>query len=186
VKGLVELLRANPARYNYGSSGVGSMLHLCGDMLSKEAGASMTHVPYRGAAPETIGLLAGEVLTGFNGITAILPQVREGTLRALAVGTPARSAALPDVPTMREAGYPHLDCYSWVAFFAPAKTSPQIIARLVEAKNRALDDPAVSKRVQEVGIDPAPGTTPAQLATFLREQLAVWTPIIKATGVEMD
>ncbi len=186
VKGLIEYLRANPGKYNYGSSGVGSMLHLCGDLFAKVTGVTMTHVPYRGAGPMTIGLLGDEVLTGFNGITAILPQVREGTLRALAVGTPARTAALLDVPTMREAGYPGLDCYSWVALFAPAKTSPAIVAKLGDAKNQALADPAVLKRVQEVGVEPVQNGTPAQLAAFLQEQLKVWTPIIKAAGVEMD
>jgi tripartite-type tricarboxylate transporter receptor subunit TctC len=183
---LIALLKANPGKYNYGSSGIGSMLHLCGDLLAKVAGAPMTHVPYRGAGPETIGLLMGEVLTGFNGITAILPQVKEGSLRALAVGTPRRNATLPDVPTMREAGYPQLECYSWVALFAPANTSPAIIARLNDAKNTVLAEPAVANRITEIGVEVTPGSTPAQLAGFVQEQLATWTPIIKAAGVEMD
>lgn len=186
VKSLVEFLTASPRKYNYGSSGIGSMLHLCGEMFDKSAGVTMTPVPYRGAGPMTMGLLSGEVLTGFNGITAILPQVREGTLRALAVGTPTRTPALPDLPTMEEAGYAGFECYSWVAFFAPAKASPQIIARLNAAKNRALEDPTVSKRFQEVGIEPTPGSTPGELADFVRRQLAKWTPIIKATGIEME
>jgi tripartite-type tricarboxylate transporter receptor subunit TctC len=183
---LIAFLKANPGKYNYGSSGIGSMLHLCGDMLSKLAGASMTHVPYRGAGPETTGLLMGEVLTGFNGITAILPQVREGSLRALAVGTPRRNAMLPDVPSLREAGYPQLECYSWVALFAPAHTSPAVIARLNDAKNTALADRAVADHIMDIGVEVTPGSTPAELAAFVQEQLATWTPIIKAAGVEMD
>jgi tripartite-type tricarboxylate transporter receptor subunit TctC len=183
---LIALLKANPGKYNYGSSGVGSMLHLCGDLLAKVAGAPMTHVPYRGTEPQTTGLLMGEVLTGFSGITAILPQIKDGSLRALAVGTPHRNATLPDVPTLREAGYPQLECYSWAALFAPANTNPAIIARLNDAKNRALAEPTVVSRIAEIGVEVTPGSTPAQLAAFLQEQLATWTPIIKAAGVEMD
>ncbi len=186
VGDLIALLKANPGKYNYGSSGIGSMLHLCGDLLAKVAGAPMTHVPYRGAGPMTTGLLMSEVLTGFNGITAILPQVKEGTLRALAVGTPRRNATMPDVPSVREAGYPQLECYSWVALFAPAKTDPMIIARLNDAKNKALAEPAVANRILDIGVEVTPGSTPAQLAAFVQAQLATWTPIIKAAGVEMD
>ena len=183
---LMALLKANPGKYNYGSSGIGSMLHLCGDLLSKVAGVPMTHVPYRGAGPMTTGMLMGEVLTGFNGSTAILSQVREGTLRALMVGTPQRNATLPDVPSATEAGYPQLECYSWAALFAPAGTSPAIVAKLNQAKNQALSEPAIADRIQEIGVDVTQGSTPEQLAAFVKEQLAIWTPIIKATGVEMD
>ncbi len=186
VKDLMALLKANPGKYNYGSSGIGSMLHLCGDLLSKVAGAPMTHVPYRGAGPMTTGMLMGEVLTGFNGSSAILSQIKDGSLRALMVGTPKRNAALPDVPSAREAGYPQLECYSWAALFAPAKTDPAIIAKLNDAKNRALAEPAIVSRIEGIGVEVTPGSTPAQLAAFLKEQLATWTPIIKAAGVEMD
>ena len=87
---------------------------------------------------------------------------------------------------MREAGFPQLECYSWVALFAPANTSPAIIARLNDAKNRALSEPTVASRILEIGVEVTPGSTPAQLAAFLQDQLATWTPIIKAAGVEMD
>jgi tripartite-type tricarboxylate transporter receptor subunit TctC len=162
------------------------MLHLCGDLLAKVAGVAMTHVPYRGAGPETTGLLAGEVLTGFNGITAILPQIKDGSLRALAVGTPHRNATLPAVPTVREAGYPQLECYSWAALFAPAGTSPAVVRRLNEARTQALSEPALAARLAEIGVEVTPDSSPAQLASFLKAQLATWTPIIKAAGVEMD
>ena len=186
VRELIAFLKAHPGKVNYGSSGVGSMLHLCGDLLAKVAGVPMTHVPYRGAGPETTGLLAGEVLTGFNGITAILPQVKDGSLRALAVGTPHRNATLPAVPTVREAGYPQLACYSWAALFAPAGTSPAVVTKLNEARTKALSEPALAERLAEIGVEVTPDSSPAQLASFLKEQLATWTPIIKAAGVEMD
>jgi tripartite-type tricarboxylate transporter receptor subunit TctC len=186
VKDLIALLKANPGKYNYGSSGIGSMLHLCGDLLAKVAGVPMTHVPYRGAGPMTAGMLMGEVLTGFNGSTAILSQVKDGSLRALMVGTPKRNTTLPDVPSASEAGYPQLECYSWAALFAPANTSPVIIAKLNDAKNRALAEPATVNRIEEIGVEVTPGSTPEQLTAFVKAQLATWTPIIKATGVEMD
>jgi tripartite-type tricarboxylate transporter receptor subunit TctC len=186
VRELIALLKANPGKYNYGSSGIGSMLHLCGDLLAKVAGVPMTHVPYRGAGPMTTGMLMGEVLTGFNGSSAILGQVKDGSLRALMVGTPERNATFPGVPSAREAGYPQLECYSWAALFAPAGTSPAIVAKLNQAKNQALSEPAIADRIREIGVDVTPGSTPEQLAGFLKEQLAAWTPIIKAAGVEMD
>jgi tripartite-type tricarboxylate transporter receptor subunit TctC len=93
---------------------------------------------------------------------------------------------LPDVPSMRETGFPQLECYSWVALFAPAGTSPAIVSKINDAKNQALADPVIRQRVIEIGVEPTQGSTPAQLAAFVQEQLKTWTPIIKATGVEMD
>src|SRR5262245_52702702 len=155
LKSLVALLKANPGKYTYGSAGLGSILHLCGEEFKALAGGlNVTHVPYKGSAPMIADLLGGQISMVFDGFPTVLPQVQAGNVRAIGAGTATRARALPDLPTLQEQGLKNFECYTWNVIFAPARTPPQIVARLNEAINKALADPALFKRLQEAGIDP--------------------------------
>ncbi len=186
LKSLVALLKANPGKYSYGSSGLGSILHLCGEFFKGVAGVDWVHVPYRGSAPMMNDLVANQIPLAWDGTPSAMPQVEAKAIRVLATGTQKRARQLPDVPTMAELGYPSFDCYTWNAVFAPPKTPDAIVQKLNAALQRAVDDPTTFKRLQEVGIDPTSQQTPAMLAAFVKAELAKWTPIAKASGVSLD
>jgi len=187
AKSLVALVKANPGKYTYGSSGLGSILHLCGEQFKASAGGlNIVHVPYRGSAPMMGDLIAGQISMAFDATPTALPQAQSGAIRAIGAGMAARMRALPDLPTLQEQGLKGFECYTWNAILAPASTPSPIVAQLNEAMNKALADPTVFKRLQEVGIDPTPGSTPEQAAEFIKAELAKWTPIIKASGAEVN
>jgi tripartite-type tricarboxylate transporter receptor subunit TctC len=186
LKSLVALLKANPGKYTYGSSGLGSILHLCGEQFKMVAGVDWTHVPYRGSAPMMNDLVAGQVPLAWDGTPSAMPQIEAKAIRVLATGTQKRARQLPDVPTMAELGYPTYDCYTWNAVFGPPKMPEPIVKKLNEAIQRAIDDPATFKKLQEVGVDPTPKQTPEMLAAFVKAELAKWEPIAKASGVQLD
>ncbi len=187
VKSLIALVQANPGKYTYGSSGLGSILHLCGEQFKAGAGGlNITHVPYRGSAPMMGDLIAGQISMAFDATPSALPQAQSGAIRALGAGMAARMRALPDLPTLQEQGIKGFECYTWNAILAPANTPPPIVAQLNDAMNKALADPAVFRRLQEVGIDPTPGSKPEQVAEFIKAELAKWAPIIKASGAEVN
>ena len=187
LKSLVALLKANPGKYSYGSSGLGSILHLCGESFkTMNGGLDIAHVPYRGSGPMMNDLSAGQIPMAFDGMPTVLPQVQAGTIRAIGMGTTARAKAMPDLPTLDELGMKGFECYFWVTFFAPAKTPQPIIARLTEVLNATLEDPLILKRLQELGFEPTPGTSPDKLAAFLKSEIAKWAPIIKASGAQLD
>ncbi len=187
VKSLVALLKANPGKYSYGSSGMGSILHLCGEEFKSIAGGlDAVHVPYRGSAPMMADLVGGQISFVFDALPTVLPQVHAGTIRAIGGGMATRARALPDLPTLQEQGVNGFECYTWNAILAPAKTPTQIITHLSEAINKALADPTVLKRLQDTGVDPTPGGTPEKLSGFIKAELAKWAPIIKASGAQVD
>jgi len=186
VKELVALLKANPGKYTYGSSGLGSMLHLCGEHFKILAEVDMTHVPYRGSAPMMNDLVAGQISLVFDSMPSLYPQAQSKAIRVLATGTQTRARQLPDVPTVAEQGYPAFDCYTWNAIFAPPKTPDAIVKKLNAAIQRAVDDPATFKKLQELGSDPTPKQTPEMLAAFVKAEIAKWTPAAKASGVQLD
>jgi tripartite-type tricarboxylate transporter receptor subunit TctC len=187
VKSLVELAKANPGKYTYGSSGLGSILHLCGEQFKAAAGGlNIVHVPYRGSAPMMGDLVAGQISMAFDATPTALPQAQSGAIRAVGAGMAERMRAMPDLPTLQEQGLKGFECYTWNAILAPAGTPAPIVAQLNDAINKSLADPAVFKRLQEAGIDPTPGSTPQQAADFIKAELAKWTPIIKASGAEVN
>ena len=187
LKSLLALLKANPGQYSYGSSGMGSILHLCGESLKMMAGGlDINHVPYRGSGPMMVDLSAGQIPMAFDGMPTVLPQLQAGTIRAIGMGTMTRARALPDLPTLDELGMKGFECYFWVTLFAPAKTPKPIIGVLVDALNRTLDDQAVLTRLRDLGFEPTPGTSPEKLAAFLKAELAKWAPVIKASGAQLD
>jgi len=187
VKELIALLKANPDRYAYGSSGMGSILHLCGEQFKAAAGGlQAVHVPYRGSAPMMADLVGGQIAFVFDALPTVLPQVQAGKIRAIGGGMATRARAMPDLPTLQEQGVSGFECYTWNAILAPAKTPAPVVTRLSEAINRALADPTILKRLQDVGVDPTPDGTPQKLAEFIRAELAKWAPIIKASGAHVD
>jgi tripartite-type tricarboxylate transporter receptor subunit TctC len=187
VKSLIALLKANPGKYSYGSSGMGSILHLCGEQFKAAAGGlDVVHVPYRGSAPMDTDLIGGQIAWAFDATPTFLPLATSGKIRPLGAGMAERLRAMPDLPTLQEQGMKGFECYTWTAFMAPAGTPKPIIDKLNKAMNQALGDPGVFKRLQEVGIDPTTGTTPENTAEFVKAELAKWAPIIKASGAHVD
>jgi len=187
VKTLVALLKANPGKYSYGSSGMGSILHLCGEQFKTAAGGlQAVHVPYRGSAPMIADLVGGQLSFAFDALPTVLPQVQAGRIRAIGGGMAQRARAMPDLPTLQEQGVAGFECYTWNAILAPARTPAPIVRQLSAAINKALDDPTILKRLQDAGVDPTPGSTPEKLAEFIRSELAKWAPIIKASGAQVD
>jgi len=187
VKGLTALLKANPGKYSYGSSGMGSILHLCGEQFKTSAGGlHAVHVPYRGSAPMIADLIGGQISLAFDALPTVLPQVQAGKIRAIGGGMATRARAMPDLPTLQEQGVAGFECYTWNAILAPAKTPAPVVTALASAINRALADPVVLKRLQDAGVDPTPDSSPEKLAAFMRAELAKWAPIIKASGAHVD
>jgi tripartite-type tricarboxylate transporter receptor subunit TctC len=187
VNSLIALLKANPGNYTYGSSGIGSILHLCGEQFNTLAsGLNVVHVPYRGSAPMMNDLIGGQISFAFDATPTALPQALSGAIRPLGAGMAERMRALPTLATLQEQGLKGFECYTWNAILAPANTPQPFIARLNNAMNKALDDPQVFKRLQEVGVDPTPGSTPEDAVKFVGAELAKWAPIIRASGAQLD
>ena len=187
VKSLVAVIKENPGKVTYGSSGLGSILHLCGEQFKALAGGiNIVHVPYRGSAPKMSDLVGGQISMAFDATPTAMPQAQSGAIRAIGAGMATRMRAMPELPTLQEQGLKGFECYTWNAILAPADTPQPIVDRLSEAINKSLDDPAVFKRLQEAGIDPTPGSTPKQAAAFVKAELAKWAPIIKASGAHID
>jgi tripartite-type tricarboxylate transporter receptor subunit TctC len=187
VNSLIALIKDNPGKYNYGSSGLGSILHLCGEEFKSLAGGlEITHVPYKGSAPMDTDLMGGQIAMAFDATPTAMPLAKSGKLRALGAGMAKRVAAMPDLPTLQEQGLPGFECYTWNVFLAPAGTPKPIVDKLNAAINKSLADPAVSSALQKAGIDPTPGSTPDTTGEFVRAELAKWAPIIKASGAQID
>jgi tripartite-type tricarboxylate transporter receptor subunit TctC len=187
VKSLVALIKQNPGKYTYGSSGLGSILHLCGEQFKALAGGiNIVHVPYRGSAPMMSDLVGGQISMAFDATPTAMPQAQSGAIRAIGAGMARRMRAMPQLPTLQEQGLKGFECYTWNAILAPAGTPQAIVDRLSESINTAMADPAVVHRLEEAGIDPTPGSTPAQATAFIKAELAKWGPIIKASGAHVD
>jgi tripartite-type tricarboxylate transporter receptor subunit TctC len=187
VKSLVALVKANPDKYTYGSSGVGSILHLCGEQFKTAAGGlKITHIPYRGSSQLMKDLVAGQIHMAFDATPSAGPQVEANTVRAIGGGMVQRLRTLPNLPTMQEQGIKGYECYTWNAILAPAGTPQAIVDKLAAATQKAMADPAVIKRLQDAGVDPTPGRGPRETAAFIKTELAKWAPIIRASGAEVD
>jgi tripartite-type tricarboxylate transporter receptor subunit TctC len=174
---LVALLRRAPDSLTFASSGIGSSVHLAGELFKLMTGTQMTHVPYRGSAPAVTDLLAGRVSMMFDNMTTVFPYVQRGQLRALGVTGQARSAMAPEVPAIAEA-LPGFDATSWVGLMAPARTPDPAVARLAADVRDALAQPAVTARIRELGADVG-GGTPQDFARFLEEDVAKWRRVGK-------
>jgi tripartite-type tricarboxylate transporter receptor subunit TctC len=185
VADLVAYAKKNPGRLNYGSGGNGSAGHLAGEMFKAQAKVSMVHIPYAGAAPAQLGLLGGQVDLNFDNLAAASANIRAGKLKALAVTTAQRSPAMPELPTLAEAGLPGLVVDTWFGLFAPAKTPAEQVQQLNTAFVAALNSPDLKERLARFMADPAP-TTPAQFGEFVRAELAKYERVVKASGARIE
>jgi len=185
VKELIAYAKANPGKLSYGSAGNGGGTHLAGELFKDIAHVDLLHVPYKGSAPAMTDLLGGQVQLMFSDGPTALPQIKGGKVRALAVGSPKRSALAPDVPTMAEAGLAGYDAYSWSGIVVPAATPKEIVAKLNADIVKALNDPEVKKRLLENGAEAMPGT-PDQFGKTLRSEIAKWGKVVKAANIKAD
>ena len=183
VAELVTLARAKPGSLNYASPGVGTSLHLAGELFKLDTGTDIVHVAYKGGSQAQTDVMGGQVQMMFNVLPSALPQIQAGTLRALAVTGRTRAESLPNVPTMIEAGVPGYTALTWNGLLAPAGTPPDIVARLNDAIVKALRSPAMKDLLGKIGQDPA-WSTPEEFAAFLREETAKWTKVIRASGIK--
>jgi len=185
VKDLIALARSRPGQIAYASSGNGSGGHLAAELLKSMAKIDMAHIPYKGGGPALIDVLAGQVQVLFAPPASCSQYVQAGRLRALGVTTAKRSAALPDVPTLAEAGVPNYDSGVWYAVLAPAGTSKDIVGKLHGEFVRALNTPDYHKLLVQNAIDPI-GSTPEELGRFIRSELAKWAKVVKDANVHVD
>lgn len=185
VKELIALAKSRPDLLNFGSSGSGAPSHLAAEMFKSAAGVSMLHVPYKGAGLAVNGLLAGEIQVMFAPIVAVLPQVKAGRLRALAVTSMARSAAAPELPTLAESGLPGYEISSWFGLFVPNNTPAPVISRLYRETAKALQSADVRERFAREGAEPI-GNSPAEFNSYVRAEFAKYAKIVKDTGVKVD
>jgi tripartite-type tricarboxylate transporter receptor subunit TctC len=185
VKELIALAKARKGELIYASTGTGSAPHLSVELFAAMTGTKLIHVPHKGAAPATIDLLAGNVAFMFNNLISAVPNVQAGRLRALAVTGAARTPALPDLPTVAEAGVPGYEASTWYAMFAPAGVAQPIIGRLHREVAAVAKSPDIRKQLQAVGIEPV-GGTPAALAQYLRSEIVKWGKVAKASGAKLD
>ena len=176
LKEFVDFARQATTPVLYGSTGPGSIMHLCGEVLKRDAGIKMDHIPFRGAAPLVTELLAGRLHFGGDQLSSSLQHVRAGSLKALAVAT--KSVAMPDVPTAREMGFPNLELQGWNGFLAPKGTPDAIVARLAQEISAAVQRPEVASRMRDVGAEPS-GSTPAEMREMLRKQIAQVRPVVE-------
>jgi len=185
LKDLIDAARAQPGRLTYSSGGNGSAAHITFESLKLKTRIFMLHIPYRGTAPSVTDLIAGQVDCSFTGAPAVIPHVRSGRLRALAVSSPRRLAALPDVPTVAESGYPGFEADQWYGIVAPAGTPATLVTRLNAEINKALALPDVARQLAIEGATPVPGT-PQTFGDLIKREIARWAEVVKAGNVKPD
>ena len=186
VQELVALAKAKPGYLNFGSGSTGSTGHLAGELFKSLAGIDMVHIPYKGGAPAMQDLLGGQVQLMFDNLANSMPQVKAGKLRALAVTTSARSAAMPDLPTVNEAGVKGFDLSTWFGVFVPAGTPPEIVAKLNAGIVAALYSRELTERLAAMGAAPPKNNTPASFAAFVRAENAKYAKVVKESGAKVD
>lgn len=184
VAELIELLKKDPDKYSYASSGNGTPLHLSGELFNSMAGVNMQHVPYKGAGPALNDLLGNQISIMFDNLPSSSSHIKGGTLKALGITTKERAPSFPDVPTVAET-VPGYETYTWNALFAPAGTPPEVVAKLNQAANEALKDPAVAGRMKDFSATIV-GSTPEELGKHVTAELAKWSPVVKAANIQMD
>ncbi len=182
---LVTIAKAKPGSLNYASSGVGSTQHLAGELFQLTTGAKITHVPYKGSGPAVVDLIAGHVSMNFDTMPPVLPHIRNGKMRALALTTPQRSPQLPQVPTMIEAGLKGFEMTNWYGVMAPSAAPRDIIARLNADINKIMAMPDAKAKLEESGAQLSPQST-EQFAKFLGGEVIKYAKLIKAAGVSID
>jgi tripartite-type tricarboxylate transporter receptor subunit TctC len=185
VAELIAAAKAKPGELTYPSAGTGNATHLGGELFAAMAGITLTHVPYKGSGPGLTDLIAGRLSVVFSTALSVLPAVKAGRLRAIAVTTSARSSLMPELPTVAEAGLPGYEASTWYGVLAPAGTPRAIVTRLNAEIVRVLALPEVRERLTTQGIDPI-GSSPDQFAAYVQSEIVKWAGVIKATGVKAE
>ncbi|HSW05354.1 Bug family tripartite tricarboxylate transporter substrate binding protein [Aquabacterium sp.] len=188
VEDLAKAAKAHPGRFNMASSGNGTSIHLAGELFKSMTGSFMVHVPYRGSGPALIDLMGGSMDLMFDNLPSAMPQIKAGKLKALAVTSGTRSPAMPELPTVEEAGGKALKGYeasSWFGLLAPAGTPADIVTRVQQETAKALGSPALKERLQAQGAIPS-GNTSAEFAKFMAAETAKWAKVVKASGAKVD
>jgi tripartite-type tricarboxylate transporter receptor subunit TctC len=185
LKEFIALAKSKPGEINFASSGSGSSIHLSGELFNLVAGVKLIHIPYKGSAPAMTDLIGGQVQSMFDNLPSALPYIKAGKLRALGLTSNVRSAAVPTIPTLAEAGLPGCEIISWFSLSAPAKTPNEIIARLNAETAKALMQPDIKEKLAAMGAEPIP-STPEAAAAFIKTETAKWAQVVKASGARVD
>jgi tripartite-type tricarboxylate transporter receptor subunit TctC len=185
VKELIALLKANPGKYSFASSGNGTSQHLSGELFKSMAGVDMQHIPYKGSPPALQDVVGGQVTMTFDNITTAWPLAKAGKLRALAVTTARRSSIAPDVPTLAESGLPGFEVGSWQGVFAPAGTPPEIVKRLNTEIVRILNLPDVREKLGNLGAEIV-ADSPEEFAALVKAEVVKWADVVKKSGAKVD
>jgi tripartite-type tricarboxylate transporter receptor subunit TctC len=185
VREFINYAKANKGKISYASAGIGTTVHLSGELFKQMAGIEMTHVPYRGVGPALNDLIPGRVDVMFGTMTGTWLQAQNGVVRALAVTSGARSPLAPDVPTIVESGLPDFDVSTWYALFLPVKTPTEIVNKVHDDVVLALAHPSVKRSLEEIGVMASP-SSPAEFGGYLKSEKAKWGPIIKAANIKVD
>jgi len=185
LKELIALAKAQPGKINFASSGFGAAAHLAGELFKTEAHVNIVHVPYKGAAPALQDVIGGHDQMMFATAASVVGHIKNGKVRALAVTTLKRTAVLPDIPTMDEAGLKGFDASTWHGLVAPAGTPPEVIAKLHDAAIKALQDKGVQESLGRLGVDIV-GDSPKEFEAYIAAEIPKWTAIVKASGATMD
>jgi len=183
---LIDFAKANPGVLNYGSAGPGTGTHLTSEMVQTKTGTKMTHVPYKGSMPALQDLLGGRLDLMYDYTVTLLPHIKSGRLRALAVMGPKRLPALPDVPTIGEAGFPGLESSSWSGIVVPAGTPDAVVKKLSQAMNAALTDPAVITPFEQIGSQPLVGYDDAKFKAFIADEIRKWAEVVRVSGATLN
>jgi tripartite-type tricarboxylate transporter receptor subunit TctC len=181
---LIALLKANPGKYNFGSSGAGSSTHLAGELFKQMTGADINHIPYKGTGPLLNDLMAGHVAFAFDQITAVMSAVQAGRMRALGVASAERSVALPDVPAISEA-LPGFEATAWVGIFAPARTPADVVAKVQHETQRIVRLPDIAQRLRELGATPV-ANPPSEFAAFVKQDTEKWRTLVATAKIQVE
>ena len=185
VKELIAYAKANPSKLSFGSPGIGATAHLSMELFKTLTGSSMVHVPYKGSAGVLADVTGGQIQLAMDNIPVYLPQAKAGKIRALAVSSPTRAAAAPEIPTVAEAGVPGFEALSWFGLVAPAKTPKATVEKLAAETQRILKLPDVNERIVALGAQPV-GGTPKEYAEFIKAEIQKWQKVIRSAGVKIE
>ncbi len=186
VPDFIKYARANPGKLNMASSGNGTSIHLAGELFKSMTGVFMTHIPYTGSGPAMMGMVSGQVDVMFDNLPSAMPQIKGGKLKAFAVTSSQRSGAMPELPTVEEAGQlKGFEASSWFGLLAPAGTPVDVVSRLQQETAKALNSPAMKEKLLAQGAIPS-GNTPAEFARLIEAEIKKWAPVVKASGAKVD
>ncbi len=185
VKEFVDYAKANPGKVNYGSSGAGTSIHLAGELFKQQAGIDMLHIPFNGSGPSMTALVGGQTDVVFENMPAAVPQIKAGKIKAFAVTTDKRSEAFPDVPTLKESGYPQFNVSSWFGLVAPKGTPKPIIDKINATVEKILAKPEVIKQLEGLGAE-AEKNTPEQFSKFVNDETKTWGDVIRKGNISIE